>query len=83
MGRFICSNLNTHLYLRKNTFIPHQEMVREIEAMNIFLMNNICIYKMFWNTLNSNTFEDFHNHYLKKDVSFLADAFEKYISTNL
>ena len=36
-----------------------------------------------WNTFNFNTFEDFHGHYLKKDVLLLADIFEKFISTNL
>ena len=30
-----------------------------------------------WDTFNFNTFEDFHNHYLKKDILLLADAFEK------
>ena len=32
-----------------------------------------------WNTFNFNTFEDFHNHYLKKDVLLLANVFEKFI----
>ena len=36
-----------------------------------------------WNTFNVNTFEDFHDHYLKRDVLFLTDIFEKFISTNL
>ena len=36
-----------------------------------------------WNTFNFNTFEDFHNHYLKKDVLLLADVFEKSIFTRL
>ena len=36
-----------------------------------------------WNAFNFNTFEDFHNHYLKKDVLLLADVFEKFISTCL
>ena len=36
-----------------------------------------------WNTFNLNTFEDFHDHYLKKDVLLLVDTFEKFISTNL
>ena len=31
---------------------------------------------------NFNTFEDFHDHYFKKDV-LLADIFDKFISTNL
>ena len=36
-----------------------------------------------WDIFNFNTFEDFHDHYSKKDVLFLADIFEKFISTNL
>ena len=32
-----------------------------------------------WDTFNFNTFEDFHNHYLKKDVLLLADVFDKFI----
>ena len=35
------------------------------------------------NTFNFNTFKDFHDHYLKKDVLLLTDIFEKFISTNL
>ena len=34
-----------------------------------------------WNIFNFNTFEDFYDHYLKKDVLLLADSFEKFIST--
>ena len=36
-----------------------------------------------WKIFNFNTFKDFHDHYLKKDVLLLADIFEKFISTNL
>ena len=36
-----------------------------------------------WNTFNFNTFRDFHNHFLKKDVLLLADVFEKNFSTSL
>ena len=28
-----------------------------------------------WEELGFNTFRDFHNHYLKKDVLLLADVF--------
>ena len=35
------------------------------------------------NTFNFSIFEDFHDHYLKKDVLLLADIFEKIISTCL
>ena len=49
-------------------------MVNEIEAMEIFPMNNIF----------NNIFEDFHNHYLKKDILLLlADAYKKFIFTSL
>ena len=33
--------------------------------------------------MNFNKFEDFHNHYLKKDVLLLAYVLEKFISTSL
>ena len=39
--------------------------------------------KMLWNTFNFNTFRDFHNHYLKKDLLLLADIFGKFIFTSL
>ena len=34
-----------------------------------------------WKEFNLNTFRDFHNHYLRKDVLLLVDVFEKFIST--
>ena len=36
-----------------------------------------------WDIFNFNTFEDFHDHYLKKNLLLLADVFEKFISTCL
>ena len=36
-----------------------------------------------WDIFDFNTSEGFHNHYLKKDVLLLADAFEKFIFTCL
>ena len=39
--------------------------------------------KSVWNTFNFNTFRDFHNHYVKKDVFLLVDIFGKFISTSL
>ena len=50
--------------------------------MVIFLMQYLPL-KNVLNTFNFNTFRDFHNHYLKKDVLLLADAFEKFISTSI
>ena len=57
-------------------------MVKEVKVMVIFLMQYLPL-KNVWNTFNFNTFRDFHNHYLKKDVLLLADVFEKFISTSL
>ena len=31
-----------------------------------------------WESFNFNIFDDFHNHYLKKDLLLLADVFEKF-----
>ena len=39
--------------------------------------------KDIWNKFEFKTFKDFHDHYLKKDVLFLADVFEKFISASL
>ena len=36
-----------------------------------------------WDIFNFNTFKDFHDHFLKKDVLLLADLFEKSIPTYL
>ena len=36
-----------------------------------------------WNTFNFNIFEDFHNHYITKDVLLWVDVFEKFIVTCL
>ena len=33
-----------------------------------------------WDTFKFNTFKDFHDHYVKKDVLLLVDSFEKFIS---
>ena len=39
--------------------------------------------KLVWKEFGFKTFKDFHNHYIKKDVLFLADVFEKFMSTCL
>ena len=36
-----------------------------------------------WDTFNFNNFQDFHDHYLRKDVLLLDDIFEKFIFTCL
>ena len=39
--------------------------------------------KIIWNEFNLKNMGDYHNHYLKKDVLLLADAFEKFIDSCL
>ena len=46
-------------------------------------MSNIYIYKKVWEEFEFNTFQDFHNQYLKKEILLLVDTFEKFISTYL
>ena len=36
-----------------------------------------------WDKFDTKAMGDYHNHYLKKDVLFLADVFEKFIDTCL
>ena len=74
-------NLNVHLYLRKNTFSlkngkRHRSNGYVSDEQYQHLQN-------VWNIFHFNTFGDFHNHYLKKDVLLLVDAFEKFIFTCL
>ena len=37
--------------------------------------------KNIWNELNMKNMGDYHNHYLKKDILFLGDGFEKLIDS--
>ena len=39
------------------------------------------MYEKIWDKLEMKNMGDYHNHYLKKDVLFLADVFEKFIDT--
>ena len=41
------------------------------------------MYEKIWDKLEMKNMGDYHNHYLKKDVLFLADVFEKFVSTCL
>ena len=40
-------------------------------------------YEKIWDKLDTKNMGDYQNHYLKKDVLFLADLFEKFINTCL
>ena len=76
-------NLNTHLYLRNFFFYSSlRDGQRDNNDEHICDEQYLHLQNV-WDTFNFNTFEDFHDHYLKKDVLLLADVFEKFISTCL
>ena len=76
-------NLNTHFYLRKNIF---NSSLRDGKRGNNdgYISNEQYLHlQIVSDTFNFNTFKDFHDDYLKKDVLLLADVFEKFICTCL
>ena len=76
-------NLNTHLYLRKKYFYSSLRDGKRDRSDGHISDEQYQHLQNVWDIFNFNTFEDFHDHYLKKDVLLLADTFEKFISTNL
>ena len=76
-------NLNTHLYLRKKFFYSSlRDGQRDNNDEHICDEQYLHLQNV-WDTINFNTFEDFHDDCLKKDVLLLADVYEKFISTCL
>ena len=74
--------LNTHLYLKKNFYSSLRDGKRNRSDGHISNEQYLHLQNV-WNIFDFNTFEDFHNHYLKKDVLLLADVFEKFLFTCL
>ena len=75
-------SLNTYLYLKKYFYsllkdVKHDRSNGHVSDEQYLHLQNA------WKIFNFNTFEDFHNHYLKKDILLLADSFEKIVSTCL
>ena len=74
-------NLNTHLYLKCfYSSLKDGKRDRSNEHISDEQYQHL---QNVWNTFNLNIFEDFHNHYLRKDVLLLADVFEQFIFTCL
>ena len=76
-------NLNTHLYLRKKYSYSSINDEKRNKSKGHISNEQYQLLQNVWDIFNFNTFEDFHDHYLKKDALLLADIFEKNISTNL
>ena len=77
-------NLNIHLYLKKKKKLYSSVKDGKRDGSNGHIPDEQYQHlQNVWKIFNFNTFKDFHNHYLKKDVLFLSDVFEKFISTCL
>ena len=46
-------------------------------------VNDYLTCKKTWDKFEIKNMGDYHDHYLKKDISLLADVFEKFINTSL
>ena len=76
------SNLNTHLCLKKIFLSSLKDGKRDNNDGHISDEQYLHLQNV-WDTFNFNTFEDFHDNYLKKDLLLSADIFEKFISPYL
>ena len=70
-------NLNIHLYLKNKHFYSSLKDGKKDRSAGHISNEQYLYLKNVWKIFDFNTFEDFHNHYLKKDILLLADAFEK------
>ena len=60
-------NLNTHLYLRKNTYFYSSLRDGKQDSSDGHISDEQYQHlQNVWDIFNFNTFEDFHDHYLKK-----------------
>ena len=81
-GQILSKNLNIHLYLRKKCFYSSLRDGKH-DRSNGYISEQCQHLQNVWNIFNFNLFEDFYNHYLKKDVLLSAGVFEKFIFTCL
>ena len=49
----------------------------------VIMVKDYLTCEKIWNEFNMKNMDDYHAHYLKKDVLLLADVFEKFIDTCL
>ena len=82
-GQILTKNLNTYLYPRKKYFYSSLKDGKRHRSNGHISDEQYQHLQNIWKIFNFNTFEDFHNHYLKKDILLLADSFEKKFSTCL
>ena len=61
-----------------------EQLVTIVEKLNVHISDeNYLNCKKIWNEFSRRNMNDYHDHYLKKDVLLLADVFEKFIDTSL
>ena len=76
-------NLSTHVFQRKKCFYSSLKDGKRGNSNGHIFNEQYLHLQNVWDTFNVNTFEDFHDRYLKKDVLLLADVYAKFISTCL
>ena len=82
-GQILIKNLFIQDYHPKKNFYSSIDDGKRGKGDGHISDNQYSHFKIVWKEFEFNTFRDFHNHYLKKDVLLLADVFEKFISTSL
>ena len=76
-------DLNTYLCLKKKYFYSSLKDGKRNRSNGHISDEQYQHLQNVWDIFDFNTFEDFHNHYLKKGVLLLAHTFEKFIFTCL
>ena len=71
-------NLIIHLFLIKKHFYSSLKDGKRYKSNEHISDEQYKHLQNVWDTFNFNIFDDFHNHYLKKDLLLLADVFEKF-----
>ena len=83
MGRFLRKNLNLQNYHQTNVFYSSIKDGKRDKSDGHISNEPYFHLKDVWNKFEFKPFKDFHDHYLKKKLLFLADVFGKLISACL
>ena len=78
-GQTLRKNMNTQTLPHKKHFYSSLKDSKRDKSKGCISNGQYEHLQNVWNIFKFNTFKDFHNHYLRKDVLLLADAFEKLI----
>ena len=69
--------------MKKNFLLENIFTVLQRMEKLVMMVKYQTVTKKIWDKFNMKNVGDYHNHYLKKDVLFMTDVFEKFIDTFL